>query len=89
MCLLRKITYGEFSELVREKKITYNVLYFCIRSTLPRKKSAFTLSFSQESKDHITPGSYYYFQKVVFDYFVASCVFRYTIDKIRDSRKLY
>ena len=25
MCLLRKITYGEFSEFVREKKITYNV----------------------------------------------------------------
>ena len=26
MCLLRKITYGEFSEFVREKKITYNVV---------------------------------------------------------------
>ena len=25
MCLLRKITYGEFSEFVREKKITYNL----------------------------------------------------------------
>ena len=25
MCLLRKITYGEFSEFVREKKITYSV----------------------------------------------------------------
>ena len=25
MCLLRKITYGEFSEFVREKKITYKV----------------------------------------------------------------
>ena len=24
MCLLRKITYGEFSEFVGEKKITYN-----------------------------------------------------------------
>ena len=23
MCLLRKITYGEFSEFIREKKITY------------------------------------------------------------------
>ena len=26
MCLLRKITYGEFSESIREKKITYNLL---------------------------------------------------------------
>ena len=25
MCLLRKITYSEFSEFVREKKITYNL----------------------------------------------------------------
>ena len=28
MCLLRKITYGEFSEFVREKKITYNMTAF-------------------------------------------------------------
>ena len=26
MCLLRKITYGEFFEFIREKKFTYNVL---------------------------------------------------------------
>ena len=26
MCLLRIIIYGEFSEFVREKKITYNVV---------------------------------------------------------------
>ena len=25
MCLLKKITYGEFSEFIREKKITYKV----------------------------------------------------------------
>lgn len=29
--------------------IKFLLLYFCICSTLPRKKSAFTLSFSQES----------------------------------------
>ena len=28
MCLLWKITYGEFSEFVREKKITYNLHRF-------------------------------------------------------------
>ena len=28
MCLLRKITYGEFSEFVREKIITYNPFGF-------------------------------------------------------------
>ena len=32
--------------------IKFLLLYFCICSTLPRKKSAFTLSFSQESTAH-------------------------------------
>ena len=27
ICLLRKITYGEFSEFIREKKNTYNYNY--------------------------------------------------------------
>ena len=33
ICLLRKITYGEFSEFVREKKITYIVLTTFLQCT--------------------------------------------------------
>ena len=35
MCLLRKITYGEFSEFIREKKITYNLHIFEGMDTIP------------------------------------------------------
>ena len=34
MCLLRKITYGEFSEFVREKKITYEI-HSCVKTRGP------------------------------------------------------
>ena len=38
MCLLRKITYGEFSKFVQENKITYNVPIYL--GTLDRDNSS-------------------------------------------------
>ena len=55
MCLLRKITYGEFSEFVREKKITYRVARYYLKWKgiylwLPDKMEARpkTFDFTQE-----------------------------------------
>ena len=39
MCLLRKITYGEFSEFIREKKIIYNVFVCVERGKKPFGRS--------------------------------------------------
>ena len=56
MCLLRKITYGEFYEFIREKKITYNevtstqiTIQFTKRQTLQQNRIGIFEKFKNAS----------------------------------------
>ena len=51
MCLLRKITYGEFSEFVREKKIIYNV-FVCVER---EKKTIWTFDEKNPHPEKVFP----------------------------------